>query len=69
MTIRTKIWLIAVMLIALGLTEFSMHPGALLELRAKINTLDRGALRRHAPRLLRAASRAAIEDALVQLEQ
>lgn len=56
------------LLIALGLTDFSMHPGALLELRAKIHTLDRGKLRKHAPRLLRAGTRVGIEDALAQLE-
>ncbi len=58
----------AALLLALGLTDFSMHPGALLELRAKINSLDRGKLRRHAPGLLRAATRADLEHALAQLE-
>jgi phosphotransferase system enzyme I (PtsI) len=58
----------AALLLALGLTDFSMHPGGLLELREKINTLDRGKLRRHAPGLLRARSRAGIEQLLAQLE-
>jgi phosphotransferase system enzyme I (PtsI) len=58
----------AALLLALGLTEFSMHPGALLELRAKIKSLDRSKLRRHAPGLLRAATRADLEHALAQLE-
>ncbi len=56
------------LLIALGLTEFSMHPGALLELRARINALDRKVLRKHAPALLRAATRRDIERELAQLE-
>ncbi len=44
------------MLIALGLTEFSMHAGLLLEVRETINAIDRTAVRKLAPVLLRATS-------------
>lgn len=50
------------LLLALGLTEFSMHPHALLEVREQINALDRGALRRQAPTLLRATHRERIAE-------
>lgn len=55
------------LLIALGLTDFSMHPGQLLEVREVINTLDRAALRAHAPALLRAPTRARIERLLERM--
>jgi phosphotransferase system enzyme I (PtsI) len=45
------------LLIALGLTEFSMHPGLILEVRETVNSLDRAQLRAHAPALLRAPTR------------
>ena len=48
------------MLVALGLTEFSMHPGLILEVREIVNTLDQAGLRKMAPGLLRASSRAGI---------
>lgn len=49
------------LLLALGLTDFSMHPGQLLAVREHIGELDRTQLRRLAPRLLRAASRNEVE--------
>ncbi|MCW5578114.1 MAG: phosphoenolpyruvate--protein phosphotransferase, partial [Dokdonella sp.] len=45
------------LLLALGLTDFSMHPGVLLEVRELIATLDRGELRKHTAALLRAPTR------------
>ena len=50
------------LLLALGLTEFSMHPGQLLEVRETVNALDRGALRRLAPKLWRATHRERIAE-------
>jgi phosphotransferase system enzyme I (PtsI) len=55
------------LLIALGLTDFSMHPALMLEVRETVNTLDRAALRVHAAALLRAPTRAKIEHALARL--
>ncbi|KAB2901464.1 MAG: phosphoenolpyruvate--protein phosphotransferase [Dokdonella sp.] len=55
------------LLLALGLTDFSMHPGVLLEVRELIATLDRGALRKHAAALLRAPTRARIEAVLARM--
>jgi phosphotransferase system enzyme I (PtsI) len=55
------------LLIALGLTDFSMHPALLLEVRETVNTLDHAALRAHAAALLRAPTRAKIEYALEKL--
>jgi len=52
------------LLLALGLTEFSMHPGLLLEVRECVNALDRSALRAQSQALLRAPTRAAIERVL-----
>ena len=51
----------APLLLALGLEEFSLHPGTLLELRQAIRMLDLGVLRSRAPALLRARDRAGIE--------
>ena len=51
----------APLLLALGLTEFSLHPATLLELRRAIRDCDLGALRARAPALLRARDRAGIE--------
>jgi phosphotransferase system enzyme I (PtsI) len=48
------------MLIALGLTEFSMHPGLLLEVREAVNAIDSAAMRKLAPLLLRASGRESI---------
>ncbi|MEO7325556.1 MAG: phosphoenolpyruvate--protein phosphotransferase [Dokdonella sp.] len=45
------------LLLALGLTEFSMHPGLILEVRETVNSLDYSRLRTHAPALLRAPTR------------
>ena len=45
------------LLLALGLTEFSMHPGLILEVRETVNSLDYSRLRAHAPALLRAPTR------------
>ncbi|MFN7183224.1 MAG: phosphoenolpyruvate--protein phosphotransferase [Thermomonas haemolytica] len=50
------------LLLALGLTELSLHPATLLEVRQAIRQCDLGRLRAAAPALLRARQRAAIED-------
>ncbi|MEO6967232.1 MAG: phosphoenolpyruvate--protein phosphotransferase [Rhodanobacteraceae bacterium] len=47
----------APLLVALGLIDFSMHPGRILAQRDALARCDRGALRKLAPRLLRARSR------------
>ena len=52
------------LLLALGLTGFSMHPGSLLEVRQAIAACDRAQLRQRAARLLRAQTRIAIERVL-----
>ncbi len=49
------------LLLALGLIEFSVHPGQLLTIRDRIAHLERARLRRLAPRILRAASREEVE--------
>jgi phosphoenolpyruvate-protein phosphotransferase (PTS system enzyme I) len=49
------------LLLALGLSEFSLHPGTLLEVRRAIRDADLGALRARAPKLLAARDRRAIE--------
>jgi len=51
----------APLLLALGLSEFSLHPNTLLELRRAIRDCDLGALRARAPALLRARDRKSIE--------
>jgi phosphotransferase system enzyme I (PtsI) len=48
------------LLLALGLTEFSMHPGLLLEVREAINACDRASLLDHAKLLLHATTREGI---------
>ena len=53
--------LFAPLLLALGLNDFSLHPGTLLELRRAIRDCDLARLRARAPALLRARSRSAIE--------
>lgn len=52
----------APMLLALGLTEFSLHPATLLELRHVIRQCDLSQLQARAPALLRARDRAAIVE-------
>jgi phosphotransferase system enzyme I (PtsI) len=52
------------LLLALGLTEFSLHPNTLLEVRAIIRDSDLAALRKLGSRLLRAADRSGIERLL-----
>ncbi len=52
----------APMLLALGLTEFSLHPATLLELRRTIRHCDLAQLQSRAAALLRARDRAAIEE-------
>ncbi len=54
------------LLLALGLTDFSMHPGQLLTIRDRIAHLDRTRLRRLGPRIVRAASREEVEAILRQ---
>ncbi|MCD9087814.1 phosphoenolpyruvate--protein phosphotransferase [Stenotrophomonas sp. SY1] len=49
------------LLLALGLTEFSLHPGTLLEVRRAIRSMDLSALRAQAPQLLAARDRRGIE--------
>ncbi|MEO7433150.1 MAG: phosphoenolpyruvate--protein phosphotransferase, partial [Dokdonella sp.] len=55
------------LLIALGLTDFSMHPGLILEVREVVNSLDRARLREHAPALLRAPTRERILDVMERM--
>ncbi len=55
------------MLIALGLTEFSMHPGLILEVRETVNALHAGELRKLAPRLLRATNREGIRAVMQRM--
>jgi phosphotransferase system enzyme I (PtsI) len=49
------------LLLALGLTGFSMHPGALLEVRHAVSACHRGELMAMSKKLLRAQSRVNIE--------
>ncbi|AXI83957.1 phosphoenolpyruvate--protein phosphotransferase [Xylella taiwanensis] len=49
------------MLLALGLTEFSLHPATLLEVRRTIRASDLGVLKTNATKLLRAHNRKTIE--------
>ena len=49
------------MLLALGLSELSLHPATLLEVRRAIRGCDLASLHAHAPALLRARDRAGIE--------
>jgi phosphotransferase system enzyme I (PtsI) len=55
------------LLLSLGLTCFSMHPGALLEVRQAIGACDRAQLMGLSKNLLRAQSRAAIERVLEKM--
>ncbi|WP_338117445.1 putative PEP-binding protein, partial [Vogesella mureinivorans] len=52
------------LLLALGLTEFSLHPNTLLEVRAIIRDSHLAELRKLGSRLLRASDRAGIERLL-----
>jgi phosphotransferase system enzyme I (PtsI) len=56
------------LLLALGLTSFSMHPGSLLEVRQAISQCDRASLRRQGGGLLRAQTRAGIERILKRMK-
>jgi phosphotransferase system enzyme I (PtsI) len=58
--------LFAPVLLALGLEEFSLHPGTLLELRRAIRSFDLGWLRARSASLLRARDRGSIERWLAQ---
>ena len=49
------------LLLALGLRDFSVHPGAVLEVREAIRACDLGALRRRAGSLLRCRERGEVE--------
>jgi phosphotransferase system enzyme I (PtsI) len=49
------------MLLALGLSELSLHPGTMLEVRRAIRGCNLASLRAHVPALLRAHDRAGIE--------
>ncbi|MDQ3495042.1 MAG: phosphoenolpyruvate--protein phosphotransferase [Pseudomonadota bacterium] len=53
--------LLTPVLLALGLEEFSLHPGTLLEVRRAVRAQDLSELRARAPALLRARDRAGIE--------
>ena len=55
------------LLLALGLTDFSMHPGVLLEIREAIADVHGGELRAHAKALLRAPTRAHIDRVLARM--
>jgi len=55
------------MLLALGLCEFSMHPGQLLLVRDRIASLDFHGLRKHAPKLIRARSHEEVAEMLAKI--
>ena len=55
------------LLLALGLTEFSMHPSQLLHVRDRLATLNHAELRRHAPRLIRAHTHEETEALLAEI--
>ncbi|MET0231079.1 MAG: phosphoenolpyruvate--protein phosphotransferase [Rhodanobacteraceae bacterium] len=55
------------LLLALGLNDFSMHPGQLLEVREVVNSLDRSVLVGGLKQLMRATTRDAILQVLEQL--
>jgi phosphotransferase system enzyme I (PtsI) len=56
----------APLLLALGLTDFSLHPGTMLEVRQRIRDCDFAALQSRRPALLRARDRNAIETWLAK---
>ncbi|KGM54547.1 phosphoenolpyruvate-protein phosphotransferase [Lysobacter daejeonensis GH1-9] len=49
------------LLLALGLNEFSLHPGTLLEVRRRIRECDLATLKKRVPALMRARDRSDIE--------
>ena len=51
----------APLLLALGLTDFSLHPGTMLEVRRRIRDCDLATLQGKAPALLRARDRTGLE--------
>lgn len=51
----------APLLLALGLTDFSLHPGTMLEVRRRIRDCDLATLQAKAPALLRARDRTGLE--------
>ena len=53
----------------MGLEEFSMHPGQLLQVRDRLASLDCKALRRAAPKLFRAYTRDDVEARLLEVVQ
>jgi phosphotransferase system enzyme I (PtsI) len=55
------------LLLALGLTQFSLHPSSLLEVRRAVRGSDFAALRRRASPLLRAADREGIERVMARM--
>ncbi len=55
------------LLLALGLHEFSMHPGQILQVRDRLATLDHASLRSHAARLLRAPTHEAVAALLNEI--
>ena len=56
------------LLLALGLTSFSMHPTSLLEVRQELAKCDRGSLRRQGSGLLRAQTRKGIQRILERMQ-
>ena len=54
----------APLLVALGLNDFSMHPGRILNMRDALSRCDGNALRALAPRVLRAGSRDEVAELL-----
>lgn len=55
------------LLLVLGLTEFSMHPGQILQVRDRLATLEHAHLRRQAARLLRAHTHEQVEALLAEI--
>jgi phosphotransferase system enzyme I (PtsI) len=56
------------LLLGLGLTEFSMHPASVLEVKRIIMQSDVAELRRHAERLFAAASVREFQDLMARLQ-
>lgn len=57
------------LLLALGLTEFSMHPSSLLEVRQEISASGHAALRARSASVLRASTRAGIERVIEKMRE